>query len=95
MQEGEAMSAIQLELTTLRRDWIEESFPLVVQALQDKRTFTSDDLYNWNLGKPECVNWYGALMAKLSKSKIIRKIGYQTSTRKQANGRVVAVWERV
>lgn len=85
------MSEHQLELTTLKRSWIEESKPVVIAFALKTVTFTADDLHKI-LPAPAQVNWFGVLLAKLKTEGYVMRLGYQTSKRREANGRVVSVW---
>jgi hypothetical protein len=82
----------QLELSGLRRDWIEaavEDWPIIVRSLPP--LWTTDDLHQ-HLGDAEEPNWYGVLCASLKAKGLIARVGYRPSQRPEANGRVVAVW---
>lgn len=82
----------QLNLDIVKRTWIDESIPAVIFFAMRERTFTTDELHRV-IGDPPEPNWLGAMIAQLRNKKIIRKIGYRTSQRKEANGRAIAIWE--
>ena len=86
----------QLELTDLRRDWVEDAVAVILRAstatLPD--LFTADDLHGI-LQPPSNKNWFGIALAKLSNTGKVEKAGYQPSKRPEANGRIVAVWRRL
>ena len=86
------MSEHQLELTTLKRSWIEEAIPVVLAHAKQVSFFTADDLHNI-LPTPAQRNWFGVLLAKMKNEGRIDRIGYRASTRWEANGRVVSVWK--
>lgn len=78
------------QLSLLDREWVAIHAPLVLTAMQG-REFTSDCLHGL-LPEPDQRNHYGALIARLANQGLVEKIGYRPSQRKEANGRVVAVW---
>ena len=85
------MSAHQLELEGLKRDWLDEVAPRVAVLAPGLGEFTADDLHG-KLPPPQEFNWWGVLLAKLKNVGAIVRVGYKPSTRPQANGRVVSVW---
>ena len=91
------MSGQQLELSTLSRPWIDESFhgfsERVVAGLVP-RQFTNDDLHKIYDEPPKTGHW-GSLMARLKKAGLVRKVGYKVSERPTANCRPVSLWEVV
>lgn len=80
------MNTIQLDL--LERDYVTRNLPILLSAMKG-REFTADDIHGV-VNPPQNVNWYGVLMSQARKH--LTKVGYRPSTRKEANGRVVAVW---
>ncbi len=86
---------IQLELTGIKRDWIEDVAPRVVSIAPGLGQFTADDLHERIKPGPQHLNWWGCLLAKLSNAGLLRKAGYRASKRPEANGRVISVWEVV
>ena len=83
---------VQLELATLKRDWIEAVLPEVRGIIASLDEFTSDDLHERSGTKPEHVNWWGVLLAKLKNEGWIERINARPSRRPEANGRLVSVW---
>lgn len=81
----------QLPLTDLKREWIADSAPVVVEAMRGRGEFTTDDVHGL-VPEPSEPNWTGALMALLRNTGQIERAGYRQSQRPSANGRVVAVW---
>lgn len=81
----------QLELSTVRRSWIESAKPVVLERMRG-RTFCADDLHEI-LPEPECCHWFGILTAALSSSKAIRRVGSKPSERAEANGRWVGIYQ--
>lgn len=79
------------QLSLLDREWININAPLVLTAMAG-REFTTDCLHAI-LPEPEQRNHYGALVARLANQGLVEKVGYRPSQRKEANGRVVAVWK--
>jgi hypothetical protein len=82
-----------LQIDVLKRQWCENALPCfyLFSALQE---FTSDDLHRHVPTQPEHPNWWGVLMAVAKQRGLIEPVGYRTSERKSANGRVVRVWRR-
>ena len=83
------MKTLQLDL--LERDYVSRNIPVVLSAMRD-REFTADDIRGV-VEPPSHPNWTGVLFAQLRKH--LEKVGYRPSHRKEANGRVVAVWRVV
>lgn len=83
--------AIQLELGTMKRDWVEDAAAQLVALLPGLGEFTFDDLHPI-LPKPENENWFGVLAAKLRNHGLIRRVGAVASRRPEANGRLISVW---
>jgi len=85
---------VQLELPTVKRQWIEdgmEALPHLTQGLPD--LWSTDDLHPI-MPRPEHPNWWGCLLSAAKNAGLIERAGYQPSQRPEANGRVVAVWRR-
>jgi hypothetical protein len=80
-----------LQLGELKRVWVDAMIENIT-ALQVSDKFTSDDAHRW--GTPEHPNWWGVLMAVAKQRGLIEPVGYKSSERKSANGRVVRVWRR-
>lgn len=76
------------QLDLLERDYIDRNLPLLLSTMKG-REFCADDLHGV-VEPPSNPNWFGVLMAQARKHLV--KVGYRTSKRKEANGRVVAVW---
>lgn len=87
------MTQLALPLTSLRRSWITQAKPVVVNYAATHGAFTSDDVRPL-LTEPEEPNWVGAVFAGLKSEGHIERVGYQTSTRPERNGSVLAVWKR-
>jgi len=90
----------QLELSDLKRDWIEEA-ALLVKGLAERGQlpdlFSSDDLHVLLPNKPKDGNWWGCLMAKLRNEGKIIRTGSKPSTRESRNGAWIGAyrWRRV
>lgn len=86
----------QLELTTLKRDWIDDNAPAVRQwiALTNGNEFTSDDIRHDLLLQPSQPNWMGCLMAGIEASGLIVGTGWTRSKRPSRNGGTVKVWRK-
>lgn len=85
------MTQLALPLTSLRRSWITQAKPVVVERMRG-RQFCADDLHGF-LPEPEHWNWFGVLVAALSSQKLIRRVGSKPSERKARNGAYVGVYE--
>lgn len=81
----------QLELTDIKRAWIDDCAPRLALILPQLGEFTSDDLHRI-LPSPEHPNWYGVLLAKLKCAGLVECVGYRPSARKERNGGVLRVW---
>jgi hypothetical protein len=88
------MSAHQLELATIKRDWIDDAAWMLEPILHRLGRFTADDLHPL-LPTPRNHNWFGILVARLSNRGLIRRVNAVPSRRPEANGRLVSVWEAV
>ena len=82
----------QLELSDLRRPWVDEALPRLAAMLPTLGQFTADDLHG-RFPEPQHCNWYGVLVASARRARLIKRVGDKISSRKEANGRRVAVWE--
>ena len=83
-----------LKLDDLKRDWIDESVSWFSVHKHKFDELTSDDLHGW-LPEPPDKNYWGSLLARLKKQKLIRKVGYKVSERPSANCRPIALWQTV
>lgn len=81
---------MQLELATLRRDWIESQIPKVESFFRGKE-FTSDDLHQV-LDAPEQPNYFGVLMATMKRRHLVVEAGYIISSRPSRNAGRVLKW---
>jgi len=81
-----------LDLSEIRRSWIEENKPVVLAFCRPGARFTTDDLHPLFTREPEIPNWIGCMMRQLAYRKIIRRVGYTASQRPVSNGRAIAVW---
>lgn len=84
----------QLELTTIKRQWIDDAasqFALIKSRLGQ---FDFDEMHKL-LPEPEQPCWWGIFSAQLAKAGIIRRVGARASKRPEANGRLISVWEVV
>lgn len=66
---------------------------MILDVFRPKEEFTSDTLHII-MPRPAHPNWWGVLMASAKHRGLIEPVGYRTSERKSANGRVVRVWRR-
>ena len=88
------MNCVQLELATIKRDWIDAVLPEVRRVIADGKEFTSDDLHARIATPPDSPNWWGVLLAKLANEQAIERVGARASSRPVANGRLVSVWRK-
>lgn len=84
------MTQLCLNLSELKREWIETASPIVLSTMRG-REFTSDDLHEV-LTEPAHVNWFGVLIARLANKGLVERTGYRPSQRREANGRIVSCW---
>ena len=82
---------LQLELATLKRDWIDQSAAAFAARSFSIGTFTADDLRHYIEPPPE-PNWIGCLMARLRNEGLIKEVGRVRSTRPERNGAKVSLW---
>ena len=83
----------QLELTDVKSSWLDAAEYLFhMERKKLGSTFTTDDLHPL-LPAPQHPNWYGVLMARLKGNGLIRRVNAVASRRKEANGRLISVWE--
>jgi hypothetical protein len=89
------MSGNQLELSALKRAWIDDAEKQFLETFSwGGRTFSADDL-RFYVNEPPHPNWVGCLMARLRNMNKIREIGRVKSSRPEANGRKISFWEVV
>lgn len=88
------MSGVQLELATVKRDWIDDAAWSLEPILHRLGRFTTDDLHPL-VPAPANKNWWGILAAQLKNKGLIRRVSAAPSRRPEANGRLVSVWEVV
>lgn len=84
----------QLELASLKRDWIEQSKTRVIALGKVKSPFTSDDVHEV-VTTPEHPNHVGCLLAALAAEGKIVECGRTTSKRPAANCRKVNQYKLV
>ena len=82
---------VQLELSEMRRDWIDLYAPTVVALLPALGDFTADDLRG-KIPDPPHPNWFGSLIARLRKLKLVVEVGRVRSTRSKRNGAKISAW---
>ena len=84
----------QLELTTIKRQWIDDAASQFALMAHKLGAFTFDELHNL-LPQPEHKNHWGCLAAFLRNKGFIRRINAVPSKRPEANGRLISVWQVV
>lgn len=85
------MADLKLDLSRVKRGWIDAAVPVVRTYALTHGSFTMDDVRPL-LPEPEHGNWYGCLAARLKNEGVLERDGYQPSTRPETNGRVIARW---
>lgn len=88
-----ALHPHQLELSTLKRSWVESAIPVVMDHIKDELPFVSDSLHGI-LPEPEENNWFGLLIAQMKRRGLIERTGYMASERPERNGAVIAIWRK-
>ena len=82
----------QLELSELKRCWIDEAALRFKVHAPRLGQFTNEDLHRL-FPAPEHPNWWGVLFAQLRNKGLIRRVSARSSNRPEANGRLISVWE--
>ncbi len=90
--EKKFMSGQQLELSELKRAWIDDSFQKF--NARDIGQFSVEELRLF-LSEPPHENWWGCLVAKLRCTGKIKEIGRVKSTRTERNGAKITLWKVV
>ena len=85
---------LQLELTTIRRQWIDEAIPVVLDYGRTVPEFGSDDLHNI-LPVPQHPNYFGVLFSQLKARNLITEAGFRMSKNRAANGRKLQTWRLI
>lgn len=83
------MSGTQLELSELKRAWIDDVAEKI--AALNGLKFSSDDIHKY-AAQPDHPNWFGCLIAKLRCTGKIREIGRVKSARPERNGAKISLW---
>lgn len=86
---------IQLELSSLKRDWIDRNISRVLDAARGLPSFEAYDLRDAYTNPPACSNWVGIMFARLRKSRLIQEVGFAPSKNKASNGARVILWRLV
>ena len=84
----------QLQLDTLKRDWIDSAVESFNARAFSIGTFTADDLHHY-LPPPEHDGWWGCLVAKLRCSGRIKEVGRVKSMRPERNGAKITLWQTI
>ena len=84
----------QLELTAIKRAWLDEAVAAFESRSFSIGTFTADDLHQY-LPKPDHDGWWGCLVAKLRCASRIREVGRVRSARPERNGAKITLWQNV
>jgi hypothetical protein len=85
---------MQLELDTLKRDWIDDCLERFELHAPRLGSFSTEDLHRLLPVAPH-PNWWGCLVAKLRCSGRIREIGRVKSTRPERNGAKITLWQTI
>jgi hypothetical protein len=75
-------------------DWAEEARYAIEHSYKPGERFTADDLRGPAGDPPAHGDALGAVLRNAYKAKLIRPVGYVTSTRPDAHGRVIREWVR-
>lgn len=86
---------LNLRVSAMRRDWIDEVYPVACLMAHSMKEFSSDCLHIAIANEPPHQNWYGSLCARMKADGVIQEIGRVKSTRRSANGRKVTLWRAV
>lgn len=81
----------QLELSEIKRAWIDDSALHFDCFMEQGEKFTADDLHKW-LDAPPHDGWWGCLVAKLRCAGKIQEAGRVKSKRPERNGAKVTLW---
>ena len=84
----------QLELSELKRAWIDDALDKVNARAFSIGNFTADDLRQY-IGEPPHPNWTGCFIASLRCSGRIREVGRVRSNRPERNGAKIGLYEAV
>lgn len=84
----------QIELSAIKRRWIDEAIASFNSRAFSLGTFTADDLHKY-LPQPEHNGWWGCLVASLRCAGRIKEVGRVRSNRPEANGRKVTLWNAI
>lgn len=82
---------LQLELSALKRAWIDDVSPRVATMLPSLGTFTADDLRD-KIPAPPQPNWIGCLFARLRNTGLIQEAGRVRPKRAERNGAKISAW---
>ena len=82
----------QLELSEIKRVWIDDAHARFMARLFSIGTFSADDLRHYVEPPPE-PNWIGCLMARLRNEGRIREVGRVRSNRPERNGAKISLWQ--
>lgn len=81
---------VRVQLSLLDRQWVTDNTPLALSAMAG-RDWSSDDLHEV-LPRPDNINLWGVIMARLSCQGDIVRVGSVKSRRKEANGRYIGLY---
>jgi hypothetical protein len=83
----------QLELTEIKRDWIDEAADLFTRTVGARGNQFTSELVLKHVLTPPHPNWAGCLMAKLRCEGRIKEVGRVRSSRPERNGAKITLWE--
>jgi hypothetical protein len=84
----------QLELSEMKRAWIDEALTAFNARAFSIGTFCADELHQY-LPPPDHDGWWGCFVAKLRCAGRIKEVGRVKSTRPERNGAKVTLWQVV
>ena len=86
------MTQTILDLSELKRAWIDDALVAFNARAFSIGTFCADDLHQY-LPAPPHKNYFGSLVAKLRRAGRIKEVGRVKSTRPERNGAKVTLWQ--
>ena len=88
------MSGQQLELKSMKRQWIDDVAGQFAAHAEKGFEFSADWIHA-NFTEPWEPNWYGGLLAKLKNEGLIQEIGRVVSSRPERNWAKISLWKVV
>jgi hypothetical protein len=89
------MTGHQLELSALKRTWIDESAAVLDSKLLRRGVQMTAETIRQYVTEPPHPNWIGCLTAALRCKGRIKEVGRVKSNRPERNGAKITLWEAV